>query len=217
MKVQVRHGMSPENVSSDFVVQDLHDFRGAIGFIRETASAPSSLENTDLLPMAVYYEHALSCLCLSWHHRWMTLSVIDQIDDDQFRTLCRSVPKWDYRLEIVDLDRDVEPVYPVVSGDASGNAVSAEKALESSLSIAERILCLAKRGGELHDFDKHSIPLYGNLLISLCRAWSAWLRPNKRNAYADCSHKTEERIAVPNWGTVIPLYLVPLGWRLSTN
>ena len=206
--------MESDLLNVEVVTQHLHDMRGAINLISNAMGGPSALEKRDVLSMAVYFDHALSCLCLSWQERWMGWDMIDRIDPNDFMLLTRSVAAWDSRLEIVPLSCEIAPPSHDIVGAKVQCPDSAEWFLSNALSVIERLLDLAHGDMGLRLFDAMSSTMYLECICDLCWAWNLWCYSNEDIIRPTNYRLIEDRISLPDWGIATPFRLVPTEWRL---
>lgn len=182
--------------------------------LRETAQigGHGSVETAGIAP---WYDHALACMCLSWHRRWMSDSEVDRIDQSQFRLLARSVPRWDSAFDVVPFWCSIPaPLWrPYRSG--ARQPQSTVEYLHCASEIPELICRRAKLGKvDAPGLEADTIPLYRAFVVSLCGAWSLWTHGGKETEDRQNIAGSSDRIQVPNWNLGEGLQLVELDWRL---
>jgi len=201
--------MLRENINGHGTAQSLTDALHGIDSIVKYATEESS---GDIPADAVWYEAVISSICLSWHRRWMMTSHIESIGQDDFELLCRSIPKWDGRFEIVPLvpsehvsqkERVQKPI------DTSATML---QSLDGVKELVRLLVVLSLTGGEVKWFDIESTPIYRDIVAALCQAW--YCRHESHEAFSAATRERRVNILIPDWGLVAPLWLVDVDWRI---
>ena len=200
-----------EAIHEVVVAQRLVDARDNMEHLVTEARESAEGCSENILAAHVRYEGIVSCLCLSWHRRWMSNAMIGQLKQSEFVLLGRSVPQWDSRFKVVPLVSALSSDRPDVPAINIQTRVVHE--LQNAMRQTKLLLHEVRKGRHVSDFDTAAVPFYGKALCSLCRSW--WCRvPHIKGRPEPLESEAELlETLVPDWGIAAPLRLVPLDWR----